>query len=286
MRRGEGRGRASGGRGVRRGERRRRLPRRRDEYNYDDYNDYDDNDNQLDLIEPSLDNLLSTPQIFYSNIDKEDIENKLSLLDFKRRNINKFKEDLLYYYSSPEILKKFKTSIDEEKNYDFYKDLDSENFIIEQKKRIETIMALPKLNLDSVIKTRKLSKYENIFCIQPNSVNQRDDYYENNRRENKDEETKAKLISANSIRKKMDEISNLCLNEKEETKILSQLRNLNENFKNNKIDIESLGFVHFQFIENNLVLLLTVIFQKFAQNKNSKNINDFILLCTDILKYF
>ena len=121
-RRGEGRGRARGGRGGRGGERRRRLPRRRDEYNYDDYNDYDDNDNQLDLIEPSLDNLLSTPQIFYSNIDKEDIENKLSLLDFKRRNINKFKEDLLYYYSSPEILKKFKTSIDVDKNYDFYKE--------------------------------------------------------------------------------------------------------------------------------------------------------------------
>ena len=47
-----------------------------------------------------------------------------------------------------------------------------------------------------------------------------------------------------------------------------------------------MGLVHFNFIENNLVLLLTIIKNKLGQNKNKKNINDFIRECSNILNSF
>ena len=266
--RGEGRG------------RRRRLRRdnnnQNDDYYENYYDDYDDGkyDDESDLMEPSLEDLLSTPKITDANVnveDDKDKENNLTRTEFKKKHINKLYEDMLYYFSSPEILKNYKSNIEEEKNYDFYKDIDSENFIIEQKERVKTILGLPKINLDSVIKSRKLVNYENIF--QPILL------------EN-EEENKKKYINANLLRKKMKEYFDLCLNENDEIKILSYLNELKEEFKKNLLDIEILGLVFFNYIEDYLVQILTLIAKKLDQNKNKKNINDFIMICSNILKYF
>ena len=108
-----------------------------DDYDDDYYNDSDEYyDDEANLIEPSLENLLLTPNM--DNIDDdnieieedEDIENNLTLTKFKKKHIKNLYEDMLYYFSSPEILKKYKSSIEEEKNYDFYKDIDSQNIIL------------------------------------------------------------------------------------------------------------------------------------------------------------
>ena len=66
----------------------------------------------------------------------------------------------------------------------------------------------------------------------------------------------------------MEKCSNLCINEIVENKILSYLNELQEEFKKNLLDIKILGLVHFNFIENNLVLLLTLVTKKLDQNKN------------------
>ena len=66
---------------------------------------------------------------------------------------------MLCYFSYPEILKKYKSSvIDQEKNYLFYKDFISENFMIEQRERIKRISKLPKIKKDSLIKKNESFK--------------------------------------------------------------------------------------------------------------------------------
>lgn len=85
----------------------------------------------------SFEYLLSTPEII-NDVNKESIEykKKLTIFDFQKRNINNLKEDLIYYYSAPESLMNFKSSLDEEIQFDFYNDLDSENFLDIQKRKI------------------------------------------------------------------------------------------------------------------------------------------------------
>ena len=92
-----------------------------DDFVDEDFEDYDNYDFQRlsrrrnNLIIPrsfsdssSLEFLLSIPQRINSeDNNEEDDNNKLSFNDFKEKNINKLKEDLLYYYSSPDTLLKF-----------------------------------------------------------------------------------------------------------------------------------------------------------------------------------
>ena len=61
----------------------------------------------------SLEYLLSTPQLTYSKNDREN-ENKpyLNLIDFQKENLNKLKEDLIYYFSSAESLNRFKNNLE------------------------------------------------------------------------------------------------------------------------------------------------------------------------------
>ena len=131
---------------------------------YEDEDYKDENINEIDWMEPSLDNLISNHFINKEiiNIYEEKNENE-TLTEFKKNNINRLYEEMLCYFSSPEILKKYKSSvIDQDKNYLFYKDYISENFMIEQRERIKRISKLPKIKKDSIIKKRKLLNYENI----------------------------------------------------------------------------------------------------------------------------
>ena len=67
---------------------------------------------QKNFIEPndtskykSLEHLLSIPQIIYSDNDNEkDSKKNFSIIDFVKANLNNLKEDLIYYFSSPESL--------------------------------------------------------------------------------------------------------------------------------------------------------------------------------------
>ena len=267
------------GRGATSEERRGRGGRGERSYYENNYDEkyYDNFEDETDFIEPSLEDLLLTPKIKDENIGKKEDkekENDLTLIEFKKKNINKLYEDMVYYFSSPEILKKYKSNIDEEKYYDFYKDLDSVIFTIEQKERIKTILALPIISLDAIIKTRKLLNYKNILSIQTDGI------------KINEERRKLSTENNNSLREKLEEYSNLCLNEKDEYTILFYLSELKNEFENNILDIESLGLVYFNYIENYLVLILNLIMKKLEQNKNKKNINTFILICSNILNYF
>ena len=225
-----------------------------------------------DFSASSLEYLLSIPQrINPENNNEEEESNKLSLYEFKQKNLNKLKEDLLYYYSSPDTLLNFKSSIEEEKIYDFYKNIDCENFMADQKERIKIILSQSQSNIDSQMKMTKLSSYKTNFCAKASLI----------------DGSEESLINATLIGIKMDECSFLC-SEKEidENKIISSLYELKDTFEKKPINMKYLGLILFNSIEKNLIFILNLIENIFDEKNNTKNLTTLILICVEILKSF
>ena len=223
------------------------------------------------------DNILTLESLLLSlipenEIKKKENKNKLTLYDFKKNNLINLEEDILYYCSSPKSLLNFKSILDDQKKYEFYNDIDSENFMISQEERIDIILSL-KLNKDSFSKKSKLSNYKNSFCAKASLIEYT---YQNN----------SKMVNSNLIRTKMDEYSYKIINELDENKLFEYLKEIQDIFINNIIDMESIGLVQFNFIENNILLLLNLISNKFEQSKHSKYLIEFLFICIKILKYF
>ena len=223
--------------------------------------------NDLNLL--SLESLLSISQLSDTNDSKEETRTtKFTLKDFKNKNINKLKENLLYYYASPEILLNFRSDGGED-NFDFYKNLDCENFLSSQKEIIKKILSNSREN--EPIKKSKLSNYQNNFCLSliPRQISDNG------------------ILNANLILMKLDEFS--CLDRAKDldmNRIISFLNEFKDIILANIINMESLGFVFFNSVENNLILTLKLIVNKLCEKKDIKILNNFILICVDILKKF
>ena len=203
-----------------------------------------------------FDYLLSTPNIVNSDNDNQKInKKKFTLKDFLKRNVNNLKEDLLYYFSSPESLLNFKNSLDEGIKHDFCKDLDYKNFLITQKERFRYILANSKPNLYPTMKISKLSNFNDSFCTKV-SFNQNKEKINN------------KLKKANLIGTKLDECFYLASqHEIKNENIITALNELKSSFILNLIDIESFGLINFNFIEKNLIYLLKIIELKFVEKR-------------------
>ena len=241
------------------------------------YNDpLSDNElNQKMSINPnSLEYLISIPQIinfgdFNQDIDRE----KISLNEFQQMNLDKLKENLVYYFSSPESLAHYKNILEEENKYDFYKDLNSENFISAQKERFNRISSISKSDLVATKKTNKLSDF-NDFCLEASIIRDNPEIHK-------------KIINANLIGIEMDECSYIySQKELDENSLLKYLKELKDIFTNNSIDMESLGLVHFNFIEKNLISILKTIENKLNVKKDKKNLTSFCQICVEIFKNF
>ena len=165
------------------------------------YEEYiDENINVINWSETFLDNLISNPIMGQRINIKEEKNDNQTLFEFKKNIINKLYEEILLYFSSPELWKKFKSGLlDKEKNYEFYKDFDSEKFMIVQKERIKKISKLPKKKLYSRIKKRKFLEYKNLFFTYSSKM---------------EDEYKTKFNEVNTLRTEMEKYSYLCLNEK------------------------------------------------------------------------
>jgi len=224
----------------------------------------------------SLEYLLSTPQIANSNSEsQEESKNKLSIIDLHKRNINELKEKLIYYFSSPESLLHYKSCLEEDIKFDFYRNLDCENFLTAQNERFKQIISISNLDLNTKTKINKLSNFNNSFCPKASII------------KNNNEANIKALKNANLIGIKMDEGSFLYTEQEiDEGKILVFLEELKEKFRVNAIDMESLGLIQFNFIEKNLISILKIIENKFIAKKNIKNLTSFSNICIDILKSF
>ena len=223
------------------------------------------------IITPSLENLISFQHQLDQDDNEEDKGKKFSLKNFKNLNLSKFFEDTLYYCCSPETLKNYKRNKEEEKNYEFFKDFDCEEFLYSQKKREKTILSISKSN--PYIKKNKLGNFNNTFCTNSSFIE-------------KNADNTKKMINANLLRRKMEELGILCVTEKDEKKLIGILGELQEVLKNNEINIESLGLIHFNFIENNISLILNIILNKIKQKNDINILNDFIFICLKLFEFF
>ena len=138
----------------------------------------------------------------------------------------------------------------EEIDYEFHKDIDFQNFITIQKERFKIIISNSKLELNTKMKISKLSNFYNSLCSKTSSI-------QNNNKIN------LKLNNANLIGIKLDEFSYLYSEQEiNEEKIIQYLNELKGIFFLNNIDMESLGFILFNFIEKNLICVLKLIESK------------------------
>ena len=204
---------------------------------------------------PKIEVILSYPHL--EKDFKISNNNKMKLYDFKKNNLMKYEEDILFYCSSPKTLENYKSNIDDDKNYNFYNDIDSEYYMDCQKQRFKTILSIS----EPLIKTKKLSNYKKSFCVKASKI---------------EETFEKKIENSNVIRTKLDEYSNKIINEVNIFNVLNHLKELKKIFKNNIIDMENLGLIQFNFIENNLILLLNLIKNKFEQENNTKLLTEFI----------
>ena len=138
-------------------------------YNEKDEENKEDNSSQKPLIKQNYDikhiNKRNFELISYSPLEKllslepnispnnEDIDyNSLKLIEFKKILINKLKEDIIYYCTSPQKLLNYKEIESTEKEVESYKDLDTEKFLISQKERFDIILNKKDYSQQNLIK--------------------------------------------------------------------------------------------------------------------------------------
>ena len=231
---------------------------------FDTENQYN-NEGFVPHLEPSISSFERTSL----NNDDGKTTNKFTLKDLKKEKINKFKENMLYYFSAPETLLNYKSCLDQETYYNFYKDFDSEQFLYQKESQ---------KNLDSLYnkhnKISKLSNYKNSFYAMMSLMVTESDISKNN------------MNSCYLIKEKMGEITNLLFNGETESKLFLCLNELKEIFILHEINIKSLGLNLFNFIENNLVIILNLIISKFEQKNDIENLKKLLLIYLEILKIF
>ena len=174
----------------------------------------DQKNQSTENIENIWETLLSIPQTITisENEIQEETRNKSTLNDFQERSLNLIKEDLFYYFSTPESLSHFKNNLEEEFHYEFYTDLDCQNFLLAQKERFKKILYFSQINLSSLKKPSSLGNFNNNFCYKASLVKDKKKIHTN-------------LINANIIGIKLDKCFSLISQQgTDEKKILTSLK--------------------------------------------------------------
>ena len=219
-----------------------------------------------------LEDLIYFPKKIYPKSEEEDL-NILSLSKFKEMNINKLKEEIFYYCSPPEILAKLRQNADEDKNYEFYQDLNSEIFLFSQKEK-NKLLSNKNIKLKSLNKSPKLSNYNDYLCLKMSESPEGED----------PQEKKRQIENANLIISKIEDITLIYKDEKE--KIFEELRELEKIIRENKIEMKSLGIVFFSSIENNLCILMNILIDEFEKEENNDKLRDLGIIFKGINENF
>ena len=131
-----------------------------------------------------------------------------------------------------------------------------------------------KLELNTIMKISKLSNFYSSLCSKTSLIQ-------------KNNKINQKLNNANLIGIKLDEFSYLYSEQEiNEENIIKSPNELKGIFILNNIDMESLGFILFNFIEINLICVLKLIESKLISKKSIINFTSFSNICLDILKSF
>ena len=122
------------------------------------------------------------------------------------------------------------------------------------------------------MKKRKFSNFNRNFCFITSLIKDKSQYQKS-------------IIRANIIGEKMDDYSYLFSSEDvDENEIIKYLNELKDILSANIIDMESLGLVHFNSIEKNLIFILKLIENKLHIKNGSKSITTFGQICIEIFR--
>ena len=232
--------------------------------------DSEENERKEEIVEEEekddklyFEDLISFPKKLYEK--NEDIDNNMNLLsiqEFKKEKINKLKEDIFYYCAPPEILNKLNNTIEDEKSYNIYQNLNAKNFLYSQNMR-NKILKDKETKLKSLIKDKNLSNIKELSGKLSNL-------------EGIDKEEKNKQVENCSLITNQIENINYNYKEKNEKEVLEDLDNLVELIKENNISMKFLGYVTYNLFESNLCNLLDSLLQnKFEKSKSKDNIIKF-----------
>ena len=235
-------------------------------------------DNQLnssslnELLESNfLTNLIPLSHILDEGENKID-ENITSLSKFKELNLNKVKEDMLYYCTPVEILSKLDKNkgeyIYKDSDLEFYNDLSIKTFL-QRQNELKDIFYNDEVKIENIEKSKNFNEWKYSFKDVENQS-----YY------SKD---KDKLDEINNILKNIQKVIKIFLIEKDIDNLSNSLNEIISDLQKEKIEIKDLGYELYILLENNLIFLLGLIEKKFS--KDEEIMGKFIGAFIDMINY-
>ena len=208
------------------------------------------------LSEPFSTYLLPIYQ-FYTKEEKID-ESILSLSKFKELNMNKVKEDMLYYCSSSEILSKLDANNSEylfrESDSEFYNDLSVKSFLDRQNQILYFLKTRDKVK--TIEKDIKLGNLIDSFKEKTNKISA---------------ETNEDLNQVNNILNTIQKAMTILIKEKNNINNkdipINILNDINSKLKINKNKIDKVRKELYIILENNLFMLIALIERIFGKDE-------------------
>ena len=215
----------------------------------------------------NLENLLSFEQKISAKNEEIDY-NSLKLIEFKNIKLNNLKEDILYYCTSPKNLINYKKIKFNEKNFEFYKDLEIENYMLCQKERSDIIREYKEIDnsQNQILKIENNKEFFYDICFPEKNM-----------------ENKIIIEKIYLLTQKLNDYNFVDLKEMDNKKALSYLKEINDILNNIYISPYNLGLSHYNLIINNLFMIIEIISDKF--NDKAEELIEYISILNDIFYY-
>ena len=236
-------------------------------YQYEKQNEIKSN-SLNDLLAHSFSANLIPLSHINQNLETEKDENIINLYKFKELNLNKVKEDMIYYCSPVEILSKLDKNkgeyIYQESDSEFYNDLSIRTFL-QRQKQLKSIINNDEneQKIEILEKAKKLNKWNFAFKGEENKTSSKEI---------------DKLNKINHILKNIQKMIKIFLIEKNVDILLNNLNDMISDLKKEKLEIEHIGYELYIILENNLTFLMGIVEKKFCKDEEilSKFIGAFI----------
>ena len=182
-------------------------------------------------------------------------ESLISLSKFKELNMNKVKEDMLYYCAPVDILSKLDINNSEylyqESDSEFLKDLTIKVFL-QRQEQLTDLIKNDQEKIKKFIKSKNLESWASFFQLDKNKTSSK----------NKDE-----LKEMNNLLKNIQNCMKILLKDKNNDNLFKTLNEIISNLKNEKIQMKNIGYEMYTILENNFVFLLGLIEKAFSKDE-------------------
>ena len=190
--------------------------------------------------------LLPLKHLYLEEVEDDSKPQKgiLTLSKFKELNMNKVKEDMLYYCSPVDILSKLDTNnseyIFQESDIEFYNDISIKTFL-QRQNELEDFIKNDDNKSSKIQKKKQLEFWKDNFKGSGNQTQQKNI---------------SKLVEANKIITHIHHTMKIFLKEKNANLLINSINEINSILKKEKFELENLGYEMYITIENNLIFLI------------------------------